>query len=149
MLTAVASSTAICAGNPLNLTATAAFPSTRRMRNPTATALPDGATAFTALPVYSTAVTFGSTLQRGLENAYRNYSDLTGVRVRLAHAQPGQVALRLAVLGINGTTSYLNLAPTLPTASGSAQVVLDLTFATSVTTALPATVAGSTLMGTF
>ena len=119
------------------------------MRNTMTTALPNGATAFTTLPVYSTAVTFGSTLQRGLENAYRNYSDLTGVRVRLAHAQPGQVALRLAVLGINGTTSYLNLAPTLPTASGSAQVVLDLTFATSVTTALPATVAGSTLMGTF
>ena len=88
VLTAAASSTAICAGSPLTLTATAVFPSTRRMRNTTTTALPDGATAFTDLPVYSTAVTFGSTLQHGLENAYRNYSDLTGVRVRLAHAQP-------------------------------------------------------------
>ncbi|GAA3966260.1 hypothetical protein GCM10022407_10710 [Hymenobacter antarcticus] len=149
VLTATASSNAICAGSPLTLTATAAFPSTRRMRNTTPTVLPDGATTFTALPVYSTAVTFGSTLQQGLENTYRDYAGLTGVRVRLSHAQPGQVALRLAVRGTNGTTSYLNLAAALPTASGSAPVALDLTFANTSTTALPATVAGSTLTGTF
>ena len=149
VLTAVASSAAICAGSPLTLTATAAFPGTRRLRNTTATLLPDGATAFTALPVYSTTVTGGTTLQRGLENTYRDYTGLTGVRVRLSHAQPGQVALRLAVRGTNGLTTYLSLAPALPTASGPGPVALDLTFASNATTALPATVAGSTLTGTF
>ena len=149
VLTATASSTTICAGSPLTLTATAAFSGTRRLRNTTATPLPDGAATFTALPVYSTAVTFGTTLQRGLENTYRDYAGLTGVRVRLSHTQPGQVALRLAVRGTSGTTTYLSLAAALPTASGSAPVALDLTFASNSTTALPATVAGSTLTGTF
>jgi len=149
VLTATASATSLCAGDPLTLTATATFPATRRLRSAAAVALPDGATAYTAVPLYSTTVANGVTLQHNLENLYRSYGDLAGVRVRLSHAQPGQVALRLAVRGSNLTTTYVNLAAALPTATGSGPVSLDLTFADNATAALPATMSGSALTGTY
>ncbi|WP_210518851.1 M4 family metallopeptidase [Hymenobacter terricola] len=148
-LTAAASATSICAGNTLTLTSTATFSATRRLRNSIVTALPDGATAFTAVPVYSTTVVSGATLQHGLESTYRNYSGLAGVRVRLTHAQPGQVALRLAVRNSSFAVAYLDLAAALPTAVGTAPATLDLTFADNAPTALPATMSGTTLTGTF
>ncbi|WP_410779761.1 M4 family metallopeptidase [Hymenobacter negativus] len=145
VLAATASGTALCAGDVLTLTATATFPATRRMRNTTSVALPDGATAYTAVPLYSTTLTNGTTLQHGLENTYRSYADLRGVRVRLTHAQPGQVALRLAIRTASGTV-YQNLATALPTSSGPA--TYDLTFTDTTPNALPAT-AGSSLTGTY
>ncbi|GAB3572372.1 M4 family metallopeptidase [Hymenobacter daeguensis] len=145
VLTATASSTALCAGDALTLTATATFPATRRLRSTASVALPDGATAYTAVPVYSTTAVNGTTLQHGLENTYRNYSGVTGVRVRLTHAQPGQVALRLAIRTASGT-AYQTLATALPTASGPA--TYDLTFTDTTPNALPAT-AGTALTGTY
>jgi bacillolysin len=145
VLTATASGTALCAGDALTLTATATFPATRRMRSVASVALPDGATAYTAVPVYSTIATGGTTLQHGLENTYRAFGSLTGVRVRLTHAQPGQVALRLAIRTASGIV-YQNLATALPTASGPA--TYDLTFTDTTPNALPAT-AGTTLTGTY
>jgi len=145
VLTATASGTALCAGDALTLTATATFPATRRMRNTTSVALPDGAAAYTVVPVYSTLLTNGTTLQHGLENTYRSYASLAGVRVRLTHAQPGQVALRLAVRTGTGTV-YQNLATALPTSSGPA--TYDLTFTDTTPNALPTT-AGTTLTGTY
>lgn len=149
VLTATASATSLCAGDALTLTARATFPTTRRLRNTNGVSLPDGATTFTAIPVYSTTITSGTTLQHGLENTYRNFSDITGVRVRLTHAQPSQVALRLAVRGTTGTTVYLGLASALPAAGGSGPVTLDLTFSPTATAPLPATVSGTSLTGTF
>ena len=147
VLTTTASATSLCVGDALTLTATAAFPTIRRLRNATATALLDGTTVFTAVPLYNSTVVNGTTLQHGLENIYRNFTSLIGVRVRLSHAQPGQVALRLAVRTANGT-AYLNLASALPTASGPGPATLDLTFIDNAPTALPATM-GATLTGLF
>ncbi|WP_052732693.1 M4 family metallopeptidase [Hymenobacter terrenus] len=150
VLTATASATSLCAGDALTLTATATYPAIRRLRSTQPVALPDGATAFTAVPVYSTTIVGGTTLQRNLENTYRSYGDLTGVRVRLTHAQPGQVGLRLAVrTSTSGAPVYLDLASALPTASGSAPTALDLTFADNAPTVLPAVLTGTTLAGTF
>ena len=145
-LTASASGTSLCAGDQLTLTATAAYAGPRHLRNLTATSLPDAAAAYTAITAYNSA----STLQRGLENVYRNYTDLVGVRVRLSHAQPADVALRLAVRNSNGVVSYVSLAPALPTAASTAAAnTLDLTFADNAAGPLPATMSGSSLTGTF
>ncbi|MFD2720479.1 M4 family metallopeptidase [Hymenobacter monticola] len=150
VLTATASASSVCAGSAVRLTATATYPNTRRMRNPAVVSVPDGSTAYTSIIAYSTVITSGATYQHGLENIYRNYSDLKGVRVRLNHAQPSQVALRLAVRTSAGTTTYVNLASALPTApAGSAPVALDLTFSDAATAALPVTVSGTTLTGTY
>lgn len=148
VLTATASAASLCAGSVLNLTATAAYPATRRLRNLNSTALPDGATSFTSVPVYSTAISSGATFQHGLEGIYRSYSGIVGVRVRLRHAQPGQVALRLAV-NSSGAITYLNLATALPATTGSAPATLDLTFADNASAPLPATLAGTALTGTY
>ncbi|MCI1186962.1 M4 family metallopeptidase [Hymenobacter sp. DH14] len=151
VLTASASATSLCAGETLNLTATAAYPTTRRLRSATGATLPDAATTYTAVPVFSTTVANGTTLQHGLETLYRsNYGDLQGVRVRLSHAQPGDVALRLAVRNSSGTTTYVNLATALPTASSPATPsTLDLTFADNATATLPTTMSGTSLTGTY
>ncbi|MBF9140874.1 M4 family metallopeptidase [Hymenobacter properus] len=150
VLTATASTSSVCAGNAVRLTATAAYPNTRRLRNLAVVPVPDGSTTYTSILAYSTVITSGATYQHGLENIYRNYSDLKGVRVRLNHAQPSQLALRLAVRTSTGTTTYLNLASALPTApAGAAPVALDLTFSDAATAALPATVSGTTLTGTY
>jgi len=152
VLTATASGTVLCAGDQLILTATAAFPATRRLRSAAAVALPDGATAYTAVPVYSTAVVAGTTLQHGLENVYRFYGAIAGVRVRVSHAQPGQVALRLAVRTSTAPTTpvYLSLAAALPAAAaGAAPATLDLTFADNAPASLPATLSGTALTGTY
>jgi Zn-dependent metalloprotease/subtilisin-like proprotein convertase family protein len=150
VLTASASATNVCAGDQLVLTATATYPTTRRLRTLTPTVLPDAATNYTAVPVYNTAVVSGTTLQHGLENVYRNYTDLLGVRVRLSHAQPGDVTLRLAVRNTSGTTTYVSLAAALPTAASPATPSdLDLTFADNATATLPTALSGSSLAGTF
>ena len=151
VLTATVSATSLCAGETLNLTATAAYPATRRLRSTTSVTLPDAATTYTAVPVFSTTVTGGTTLQHGLDNLYRgNYADLQGVRVRLSHAQPGDVALRLAVRNSSGVTTYVNLATALPAASSTVSAnTLDLTFADNASAALPTTMSGSSLTGTY
>ncbi|MDO7851412.1 M4 family metallopeptidase [Hymenobacter convexus] len=150
VLTATASASSVCAGTNVRLTATATYPNTRRLRNLAVVPVPDGSTAYTSIIAYSTVVSNGTTYQHGLENIYRSYSDLKGVRVRLNHAQPSQVALRLAVRTSTGTTTYVNLASALPTApAGAAPVALDLTFSDAATAALPATVSGTTLTGTY
>ena len=151
VLTASASATSLCAGETLNLTATAVFPATRRLRSATSVALPDAATTYTAVPVFGTTVTNGTTLQHGLETLYRgSYADLQGVRVRLSHAQPADVALRLAVRNSSGVTTYVSLAVALPTAGSSASAnALDLTFADNAPTTLPAAMSGSSLTGTY
>jgi bacillolysin len=148
VLTASASASTLCAGDQLTLTATATFPSTRRLRNMTGVSLPDGVTTFTAVPVYSTVVTAGTTLQHGLESLYRNYGDLTGVRVKLRHDRPGQVALRLAVRGTAATPSYLDLSAALPAYTGSGTASLDILFTDAAATTLPATM-GSSLSGSY
>ncbi len=149
MLTVAASSMSLCAGETLNLTATAAFPANRRLRNNNAAALPDAATTYTSLTAYNNLVSGGTTFQHGLETVYRNYSDLVGVRVRLSHAQPGDVTLRLNVRNTSGVTSYVTLATALPTAaSTTAPNTLDLTFSDNATAPLPATMSGS-LAGTY
>ena len=150
MLTVAASSTSLCAGETLNLTSTAAFPATRRLRNNTTTALPDAATTYTSLTAYYNLVTGGTTFQHGLETVYRNYSDLVGVRVRLSHAQPGDVTLRLSVRNTSGIISYVTLATALPMAASTAAAnTLDLTFSDNATAPLPATMSGSSLVGTY
>ena len=151
VLTAVASATSLCAGETLNLTGTATFPTTRRLRAAASVALPDAATTYTAVPLFNTTVAAGTTLQHGLETLYRSsYGDLQGVRVRLSHAQPANVALRLAVRNSNGTTTYVSLAAALPTAASTATPsTLDLTFADNATATLPATLSSSTFTGTF
>ncbi|GAA4035152.1 hypothetical protein GCM10022409_19690 [Hymenobacter glaciei] len=151
VLTASASAVSLCAGETLNLTATAAYPTTRRLRSFTSVALPDASTAYTAVPVFSTTVVSGTTLQHGLETLYRSsFADLQGVRVRLSHAQPGDVALRLAVRNSSGVTTYVSLATALPAAGSTAAAnTLDLTFADNASATLPATMSGSTLAGTF
>ncbi|MDO7849831.1 M4 family metallopeptidase [Hymenobacter sp. M29] len=150
VLTATASASNVCAGTAVRLSATATYPNTRRLRNVAVVPVPDGSTAYTSIIAYSTVVSNGTTYQHGLETIYRNYSDLKGVRVRLNHAQPSQVALRLAVRTSTGTTTYVNLASALPTApAGGPPVALDLTFADNATAALPATVSGTTLTGIY
>jgi bacillolysin len=144
-LTVAASASAICAGDLLSLNATTAFPNTRRLRNTQSTPLPDGATAFTAVPLYSTIVT----VQHGIETLYRTYSALNGVRVRIRHDRPGQVEVRLAVRISNGTMGYVSLASALPAYTGPGPATLDITFADNATAPLPATMSGNTLTGTF
>ena len=151
VVTATASATVACVGSPFTLTGTAVMPTQRHLRNSAAgVPLPDGATAYTAVPVYNSAVVGGgTTLQHGLEQFYTSYTALTGVRVRLTHARPDQVALRLAVTGSTGGLRYVPLAFALPTYSGTGPATLDITFADNATASLPATMSGNTLSGTF
>ena len=144
LLTATPSTVNACAGTPLTLTATAAFPAIRRLRNAAPVALADGSMNYTAVPLFSSV----ATVQHGLESLYNDYAGLRKVRVRLLHDRPQQVALRLAVRSGN-TTTYVPLATVLPSYNGAGTAVLDLTFDDNSSGVLPATISGNSITGTF